>query len=138
MLLYKLEYLSLHGLVYPSREIFMGYNESIYPSIWLANICRPPSFMATTCYQGISLPNYFPVSFQYFMISCLLQDFLCLFLNHLLPIHHHISGNTAPRNRVRFPCACGRATTEDDLRLCSLTIHLCICKAQTRKPCPVL
>lgn len=64
----------------------------------------------------------------------MLQDFLCLFLNSLLPIHHHILGNTAPRKRVRFPHACGRATAGDDLPLCSLTTHLCICKAQTCKP----
>lgn len=71
--------------------------------------------MSTTCSRGISLPYNFISQFfsLFFMVHCLLQVFLYLFLNSLLPTDHHISGNIRPRNSVRFPYAQGRATTEE-------------------------
>lgn len=45
------------------------------------------------------------------MICCLHKYFFLLFLIFLYPICHHISGNTEPRNKDRFPRACDRVTT---------------------------
>lgn len=109
------------------RVFTLQFNQQIFVGHHL--LCPPPALKASHC-QII----WFLCFFSVFMISFFLQDLLCLFLNPLLPIHHFISGNTAPRNRVGFPYAWGRATAEGDLPLCALTTRLCICKAQTRKP----
>lgn len=68
--------------------------------------------MPTTCSQGILLPNYFlSVSFNLLSYAVWVNIFFLFFLIFLYPICHHISGNTAPRNKDKFPWACGRPTT---------------------------